>query len=77
MDAGRLASLFREVNDRIADLAGGDGWNAESDYLCECGADCGGRVTLDPASYEALRRLGKPVLAPACVRAPARRPLAA
>ena len=53
--ANRL--LFREVNDRLRDLAETFGPNGDSiDLVCECGRpDCFERLTLDREAYEQLR----------------------
>jgi hypothetical protein len=54
---GLNEALFREVNERIEDVADALGPNAETlDLLCECGsASCKERITLRRADYEALR----------------------
>jgi hypothetical protein len=48
--------LFREVNERIKELQGGD-WGAQDiDFMCECAnASCTAVLTLTPAEYEKLR----------------------
>jgi hypothetical protein len=52
-------SLFREVNERVHDVAGTQRDDATYEYLCECSnTDCTFRVTLTRAEYEAVR--GKP-----------------
>ncbi len=70
MDAGTRSALFREVNDRIYDLTereGWEGWDGESEFLCECGDDCGSRIALAPLAFAAIRRRGGTVLAAGCV----------
>ncbi len=48
--------LFREVNERIRELAPADG---HTEFLCECGdASCVEPVTMSLAEYEAVRREG-------------------
>jgi hypothetical protein len=66
VDAGGWSPLFQEVNDRIYELVGIDGWDGDGDFLCECGADCGSRVTLSPTAFLELRRTGRPILGLAC-----------
>jgi len=47
-------ALFREVNERVADVAEAD--HGVYDYLCECAnVDCTFRVTLTRTEYEAVR----------------------
>ena len=47
-------ALFREVNERVADVAEGN--EGVHDYLCECAnVDCTFRVTLTRSEYEAVR----------------------
>jgi hypothetical protein len=47
-------ALFREVNERVADVAEGRGGVYE--YLCECAnVDCTFRVPLTREEYEAVR----------------------
>ena len=58
--------LFREVNDRIYDLLESADPDLPGEFLCECGSDCGRRVELLPAAYEALRETGEAVRAPEC-----------
>ena len=46
--------LFREVNERIRELAPGDG---PTEFLCECGdAGCVESVSLSTGQYEEVRR---------------------
>ena len=48
--------LFREVNERIRELAPASG---ESEFLCECGdAECVEPVSMSLAQYEAVRKEG-------------------
>ncbi len=51
-------ALFREVNERVHDVAGalrdGTGWSYE--YLCECSnTDCTFRIELSRSEYEGVR----------------------
>jgi hypothetical protein len=52
-------ALFREVNERIAQLgARAEAWSPGGiDFLCECGEDggCGQRVRVPLATYERVR----------------------
>ena len=54
---GLNEAVFREVNERIDDLA--DTFDLKSqqlDLVCECGdANCVQRITMTPAEYEQLR----------------------
>ena len=52
-------SLFREVNERIEDIAERFRLNEEIiDFLCECArTDCAQRVQMRRSDYEALRRV--------------------
>jgi hypothetical protein len=69
MEAGRKATLFREVNERIAELLERSWPTAPGDFLCECGGDgCRRRVTLPLADYRGLRQAGCALLAPECAR---------
>jgi hypothetical protein len=51
-------ALFREINERVNDLAPGfKAVDMPPEYLCECAnADCTFRVPVDPHEYEAVRR---------------------
>jgi hypothetical protein len=51
-------ALFREVNERITDLAEQQGSDDHVyEYMCECAnADCTFHVPLKQAEYEAVRR---------------------
>ena len=49
-------ALFREVNERVNDLAQGVDPGTTYQYLCECAnSDCTYRVGLDPSAYESVR----------------------
>jgi hypothetical protein len=53
----RNQSLFREVNERIGQLARGSGVGGHDSYICECGNhSCTEPIELSRAEYEALRR---------------------
>jgi hypothetical protein len=56
MDSRRRTELFSEVNDRIYELLSSADPDLPGEFLCECGEDCGRRVELLPAAFEALRR---------------------
>jgi len=58
MRIARVESLFRDVNERIAESAGGFGLSG-AEFICEC-ADptCTERVTVGLADYERVRRDG-------------------
>jgi hypothetical protein len=48
--------LFREVNERIRELAPANG---EAEFLCECGdADCVEPIVMSLVQYEAVREEG-------------------
>jgi hypothetical protein len=50
--------LFREVNQRIAEITADQG-EAVSEFLCECGRpDCNSVVVLSLAKYQDLRARG-------------------
>lgn len=69
MNATRKSMLFREVNERIAELLARTWPTAPGDFLCECGAErCMRRVTLTLPEYEAASRRGGALLAPGCAR---------
>jgi hypothetical protein len=62
MEAGsveRLAkneSFFRQVNERIKDVANGFADDESYEFLCECSdPSCTARITLEPAEYEWVR----------------------
>src|SRR5262245_62995439 len=49
-------SLFREVNERVNDVAGAPREDTLYEYLCECSnTDCTLRVTLTRLEYETVR----------------------
>jgi len=51
-------ALFREVNERVNEIAQDLGPNARYDYLCECAnPDCTFRLSLATADYEAVREI--------------------
>jgi hypothetical protein len=57
----RNEALFREVNERIADLASpAQEWSPDGavEFMCECGVDggCGERVRMPLAAYEKVRQ---------------------
>jgi hypothetical protein len=66
METRRRAELFREVNDRIHELLVSAGPDLPGEFLCECGDDCGTRVSLLPAAFEALRNEGRAVRSNDC-----------
>lgn len=48
--------IFREVNERIAQITGFWQWDERQGFLCECArADCTQAVLLTRAEYEAIR----------------------
>jgi hypothetical protein len=56
----RNEALFREVNERIAELgASAQAWSPDGsvEFMCECGADggCGERVSVPVPVYELIR----------------------
>lgn len=58
LEIGRHQSLFREVNERIEELAQAFELRDEVPILCECGAaDCSERIVLTRPEYDALRRI--------------------
>ena len=53
---GLNEAVFREVNERIEELADGFGLPDRLDLVCECGgARCTSRIEIDRADYERLR----------------------
>jgi hypothetical protein len=60
--------LFGEVNDRIYELLESADPDVPGEFLCECGRDCGRRVTLAPAEFAALREAGEVVRSSECRR---------
>ena len=73
MEASRRIELFREVNDRIHELLASTDPDLPGEFLCECGEDCGRRVELLPAAFEALRSRGRTVRSNDCGRTGLRR----
>ena len=65
MESMRRAELFREVNNRIYELLASDP-DLPGEFLCECGDDCGIRVELLPAAFDALRSGGSVVRSNDC-----------
>lgn len=54
---GRNESLFREVNERIADLNQSFQVEGRSEFLCECSREeCKEAVSISLAEYENVRR---------------------
>ena len=56
----RNEALFREVNERIAELgSGAQAWSPDGtvEFMCECGVDggCGERVRMPLRAYETVR----------------------
>jgi hypothetical protein len=68
MEARRRTQLFSEVNDRIYELLVSTDPDLPGEFLCECGAECGRRVELLPASFETLRSSGRAVRSSECGR---------
>jgi hypothetical protein len=57
-EVGRHQSLFREVNERIEELAETFDLKDELTILCECGSgDCAEQIALSEDEYEKLRRI--------------------
>ena len=52
----RSQALFREVNERIEQLAGDFGSDGHNPLICECGnPECTEQIELSPAEYEGVR----------------------
>lgn len=52
----RNESLFREVNERIAEVNAAFDVDGRAEYLCECGRrDCTASVAVTRTEYEAVR----------------------
>jgi hypothetical protein len=52
----RNEALFREVNERVADVSRASDGSGEIDFLCECADDaCKAAITLTWREYEAVR----------------------
>jgi hypothetical protein len=66
MSSGHRSRLFQEVNDRIYDLLSSSGPDLPGEFLCECGHDCGHRVTLLPVEFATLRETEAIVRSPDC-----------
>lgn len=66
MGPGQRSRLFREVNDRIYELLASADPDLPGEFLCECGSDCGQRVSLLPAAFATLRQRGGIVRSPVC-----------
>jgi hypothetical protein len=57
-EVGRHQALFREVNERIGELAETFDRDGELTILCECGSgQCDERIALRAEEYEKLRRI--------------------
>lgn len=57
IDAARRQSLFRDVNENIAELTGLLSETGYNLYICECSrVDCAEGLELSVAEYEAVRR---------------------
>ena len=53
---GMNEALFREVNERLEELAQGFAHPETLDLICECGnASCASRIEMDPEEYEQVR----------------------
>jgi hypothetical protein len=53
---GLNEAVFREVNERIEDLAAAFDLGERLDLVCECGnASCANRIEMDRKQYEELR----------------------
>jgi hypothetical protein len=53
---GLNEAVFREINERIEELAAGFKVGEGLDLICECGnASCVSRIQMGPKEYEALR----------------------
>ena len=68
MESSRRAELFHEVNDRIYELLVSTDPDLPGEFLCECGEECGRRVELLPATFEALRSSDRAVRSKDCER---------
>ena len=56
--AAKNEALFREVNERIAEISAGFGVDADAplEFLCECGDEgCAERIPLTGPEYERVR----------------------
>jgi vacuolar-type H+-ATPase subunit I/STV1 len=53
---GMNEALFREVNERLQELAAGFKRTDKLDLICECGnASCASRIEMDREEYEQVR----------------------
>jgi hypothetical protein len=53
---GLNEALFREVNERLEELAQGFAYPNKLDLICECGnASCASRIEMDRDEYEHVR----------------------
>ncbi len=53
-------SVFREVNDRIEDVAAEFGVDGEASFVCECSdADCTDMVSMSLSEYNEVRSTGR------------------
>jgi hypothetical protein len=53
---GMNEALFREVNERLEELAQGFAHPGKLDLICECGnASCASRIEMDRKEYEQVR----------------------
>jgi hypothetical protein len=53
---GMNEALFRQVNERLEELAQGFGHPDKLDLICECGnASCASRIEMDREEYEQVR----------------------
>jgi hypothetical protein len=68
MDSRRWNELFREVNERIYELLVSTDPDLPGEFLCECGEDCGRRVEILPAAFDALRSSRRDVRSSDCKR---------
>jgi hypothetical protein len=66
MSPGQRSRLFQEVNDRIYDLLASADAELPGEFFCECGRDCGQRVTLSPPAFAMLRDTDALVLSSDC-----------
>jgi hypothetical protein len=59
MRAARNQSLFREVNERVEDIAKSSSLDGQQlDFICECAhTNCVERLVMTVTEYEALRRV--------------------
>ena len=58
MSEATHSRLFREVNERIAQITSSWAWEEEQGFLCECARpDCTEAVELTRAQWEAVRAM--------------------